>query len=79
MDPTTFNPEDVMHQIVITMTRQGQVQFSLPNDVLTCYGLLEAAKDAVREQAKIRMQEAHQAIAIASALPTRNGSGPRRV
>ena len=79
MEPTAFDPSDIMHQIVITMTKQGQVQFSLPNDVLTCYGLLEAAKDAVREQAKISMQEAHQAIAIASALPTRNGSGPRRL
>lgn len=77
MEPTPFDPADVVHQIVITMTRHGQVQFCLPNDPLICYGLLEAAKDAAREQAKIKLREAEQAIAIASTLPPRNGSRGR--
>ncbi len=64
-----FNPEDVVHQIVITATRHGHVLFNLPNDLLACYGLLEAAKDAAREQNKARLQDANRAIAIASAIP----------
>lgn len=71
-----FNPSDIVHQIVITATRHGQVQFSLPNDIIVAYGLLEAAKDAAREQAKVRMQEANKAIAIAQSMP--NGHGLRK-
>lgn len=71
-----LSQEDVIHTIQIVMTKHGQVVFNLPNDLIACYGLLEAAKDAAREQNKVRMQEANQAIAIASSMP--NGHGLRR-
>lgn len=37
-------------QLVITLTPEGQVQVAGPlNDRVLCYGLLESARDAIRE------------------------------
>ena len=77
-----FDASDVAMEIRIVMTKQGQVLFTLPNgsNLLMVYGLLEAAKDAAKDEANVRMQQANEAIAIASVLPPhRNGSGLRRV
>lgn len=41
---------DVIAQITVTLTNNGQVQVSGPIDNrMLCYGLLEMAKDVVRE------------------------------
>ena len=60
-------------QLTITLTAAGQVSVSGPlENSLICYGMLEAAKDAIRDH--VAQAAKSKIIPILKPLPSMNGA-----
>lgn len=62
-------------QLIITLEESGQVGINGPiNDKVLCYGLLDCAKDAIKEyNDRLAKERSGIAIVPAGAVPIRNG------
>lgn len=61
----------VIHEIHLEVLDDGRVQLKAPmHDKVLCFGLLELAKDLVREKHRQTMEQPKQLVQIAPVIPS---------